>query len=202
MTDVSPTSENAPDDQPHDVPQGEGEAEVEVIKTPHQRRAWGTAATVYVPKVSTPLDDGTETSPIPKVLLWAMKFHRRVKFGHHADPIGQQVIGQGNTQIFAIDPVTKHATIGRLVGTGPDGCVYCLVASAEPDVINSLVAGRHPTSWGFKQSKQARLCAVFDGGDGVSNVSDVENYGQGGNVPVQFLPPQPFVEFEEPIYGS
>jgi hypothetical protein len=155
----------------------------------------GATVPVFRPTTSTPLE-GDEDGPVPKVLLWAMKDHRRGGHRRGADPPDVNVVGEGDAALYVIDAVAARATVGRLVGSSPDGCTYCLVASLETGRCPELF----PDGTGRKMLAAASdfvLCAVYDGGSGVSNVSDVERFSDVGDVPDEYLPPHPFIAFTE-----
>lgn len=89
---------------------------------------WGSSVPVFRPDASTPLDEEQSDGVVPKVLLWAMRDHRRSGRRRRGEPWDEQVVGEGDGALYVIGSDASRATVGRLVGSSPDGCTYCLVA--------------------------------------------------------------------------
>jgi hypothetical protein len=156
----------------------------------------GRSVPVFRPRTSTPLDDQRSDSLIPKVLLWAMKDHRRNHYSRRDRPADERRIGEGDHALYVIDAGMPRATVGRLVGSSPDGCTYCLVAALNTGKCADL-SPRATSRRVLASAANFTLCAVYDGGAGVSNVSDVERFARLDDVPDEYLPPHPFISFSE-----
>lgn len=87
--------------------------------------------------------------------------------------------------------------VARLVGASPDGCTYCLVARIKRPDFDDVRAGWAPATELFVHGKEFTLCGVVEGS--VSNVVRVGGYRRYKHVPVEYLPPSPFIEFDEAI---
>lgn len=99
--------------------------------------------------------------------------------------------------LFAIDDGKYHCMIGRLVGQSPDGCTYSLVGRISLNDYDRLDAGQIPLDDAFSHAKDIGLCGVYNGEPETSNVIVVEAYRHSKNVPTEYLPPSPFVEFSD-----
>jgi hypothetical protein len=86
--------------------------------------------------------------------------------------------------------------IGRLVGEGDDGCVYCLVGRISAGVFEQLREQEVAPDQVFAQARDLSLCGVFVS-SGASNVITVEHYPRPGSVPAEYLPPSPFLHFSD-----
>ena len=47
--------------------------------------------------------------------------------------------GTGDHTLYMVDDGRKHCVVSREVGTSPDGCTYCLVASITIDSYVELI---------------------------------------------------------------
>ncbi|HVX23451.1 MAG TPA: hypothetical protein VHB02_19065 [Acidimicrobiales bacterium] len=148
---------------------------------------------------STPLDDGPAESVVPRPVLWAMKYHRHVHFGHHHDDLDERQVGEGDGAVYVFDDGANQCMAGRLVGSSPDGCTYCLVGTVDAGAYQQCAEDGEPTDRIFAYGRDLLLCAVYEGGDGPSNIVDVRRYRKPGHVPAEYLPPHPFIEFPAPL---
>jgi hypothetical protein len=99
--------------------------------------------------------------------------------------------------VYVIDDGSDHCMVARLVGESPDGCTYSLVARIKRVDFDDVRAGWAPAADLFSHGKEFTLCGVVEGS--VSNVVRVAGYRRYKHVPVEYLPPSPFIEFDEPI---
>jgi hypothetical protein len=126
-----------------------------------------------------------------------MKFHRHLRVGHRDDEQIREVLGEGNEAIYVIDDGPKHCMIGRLVGSSADGCTYCLVANSDIGVYWSYAEGGLALGELFSRTRHLSLCAVYEGDQGPSNVVEVERFSHARDVPPEYLPPHPPIEFSD-----
>lgn len=88
--------------------------------------------------------------------------------------------------------------IGRRVGATTDGCVYSLVARVPIATYRSLASGAIDGREAFSQATEAGLSGTVED-PGVSNVFDVDYYQHPDEIPADYLPPSPFIDFTEDL---
>jgi len=151
---------------------------------------------VTAPENATPLEEDEPEGVIPPSPLWAMKERRHEQLLHlfgHPHRI-RACVGEGDAAVYAMDDGTRHCMIGRRVGATLDGCVYSLVARCSRDTYESLASGSIDGRQAFLASAEAGLCGTVEE-PGVSNVFDVDFYQHADEIPEEYLPPSPFLEF-------
>jgi hypothetical protein len=154
---------------------------------------------VTAPENATPLEEDEPEGVIPPSPLWAMKERRHEQFHPFGHPHRiRACVGSGDAAVYAIDDGRRHCMIGRRVGATADGCVYSLVARITMDTYESLAAGSIDGGQAFRQSTEAGLSGTVED-PGVSNVFDVDFYRHGEDIPAEYLPPAPFIEFAEDL---
>jgi hypothetical protein len=99
--------------------------------------------------------------------------------------------------VYVIDDGSEHCMVARLVGASPDGCTYALVARIKRVDFDDVRAGWSAAADLFTHGKEFTLCGVVEGS--VSNVVRVAGYRRFKHVPDEYLPPSPFIEFDEAI---
>jgi hypothetical protein len=155
---------------------------------------------VTAPENATPLEEGEPEGIIPPSPLWAMKERRHEQLLHafgHPHRI-RACVGSGDASVYAIDDGRRHCMIGRRVGGTRDGCVYSLVARVPMDTYEALVAGSIDGAHAFRTGTDAGLSGTVED-PGVSNVFDVDFYRHGEDIPSEYLPPAPFIDFAEDL---
>jgi len=185
----------------------------------------GQSPVVLVPDGSTPLDVDEPEQVVPTGPLWAMKYLRHGRGGPSSDDPGSGRIrwasgdvgvsdevgvsddveglgasdadGDAAAPIYVIDDGYDHCMVARTVGASPDGCTYCLVARIKLLDFDDVLAGWAEPAGLFSLGRGFTLCAVVDGP--VSNVARVASYRRLKNVPTDYLPPSPFIDFDETI---
>lgn len=159
----------------------------------------GTVFPVSAPENATPLSEDEPEGVIPANPLWAMKERRHEQWFHvgHPERIRARV-GEGDAAVYAIDDGSHHCMIGRRVGATRDGCVYSLVARVTHATFDLLSSESIDGRQAFLDAREAALSGTVDT-PGVSNVFDVDDYGQGSEIPPEYLPPSPFIEFAEDL---
>ena len=157
-------------------------------------------------EMGTPLTESTESTPlaesgddsIPAPVLWAMKDRRHHLLAEHLDVEAiRACLGTDETRVYAIDDGDAHCMIGRQVGASPDGCTYCLVARIRLESYRQLSNGTVPLDDAFSDAHDIELCGVYEAGGAVSNVFPVQHFRHGRDVPLEYLPPSPMIEFSE-----
>ena len=166
--------------------------------------ALGTPAPVFVPSTSTPLEEADTESPIPPPALWAMKYrrHLHLTLTRRDEDRVRACLGEGDGAVYVIDDGGKHNMVSRLVGADEDGSTYCLVGRITGEIYDRCATGESPPEDIFAQSRDLALCSVFAAPDAVSNVLVVETYATVDDVPPEYLPPQPFLEFRDDVSGD
>ncbi len=153
------------------------------------------------PATSTPLAIGESDGPIPAGPLWAMKYLRHSQHGpltgHDAPEELRLAVSTGEETVYVIDDGASHCMVARQVGSAPDGCLYCLVARVRIDDVQDVRDGWAPLSGLFSHGRELSLCGVVEGS--VSNVVRVASYRKYREVPDEYLPPSPFIEFPDTL---
>ena len=149
------------------------------------------------PATSTPLAIGESDGSIPAGPLWAMKYLRHGQHGpltgHDAPEELRLAVSSGDETVYVIDDGASHCMVARRVGSAPDGCLYCLVARVKIDDVQDVRDGWAPLSGLFSLGRELTLCGVVEGS--VSNVVRVASYRKYRDVPDEYLPPSPIIEF-------
>ncbi|HWE71131.1 MAG TPA: hypothetical protein VG205_12235 [Acidimicrobiales bacterium] len=163
--------------------------------------ATGRAPQLSEPTASTPLAAGESEDSVPTGPLWAMKYLRH---GQHGALTGQNApedlrlaIGSEDQAIYAIDDGASHAMVARRVGSAPDGCLYCLVGRVRIEAVQDAREGWAPPADLFAGAKELTLCGVVEGS--VSNLVRVASFRKYRDVPAEYLPPSPFIEFPDTL---
>jgi hypothetical protein len=92
--------------------------------------------------------------------------------------------------------------VSRKVGTSPDGCTYCLVGRIDLATFERLVDNESLTDTVFSEARDLSLCSVFEALQSVSNVLEVQSFATFDDVPPEYLPPHPIIEFSDVPDGS
>ena len=163
--------------------------------TPYSSGLMGRPNPVFVPSQSTPLEGGEEGQSLPRFAAWSMKYLQRSHLFSRSEIEVQEHFGHGSSEIYVMDDGRKHCLICRQVGVGSDGCIYCLVGHISVADYEQLVDGGS-TEVAFSMARGISLCAVFEAVDAVSNVSVVDSYDTADQVPADYLPPHPPIDFE------
>ena len=157
--------------------------------------AVGISPLLFEPAESTPLDDQEHGDAIPPAPLWAMRSRAHGRRLPPDDPgFVAASTGAGDEAVYLMDDGPKHCMIGRRVGRSPDGCVYCLVARITMGHARDLVDEEAAPAEAFADAHDIALCGVYSA-DRASNVILVQHYRHLSDVPADYLPPSPFIEF-------
>ena len=161
----------------------------------------GAPAPVFMPTSSTRLDEDDAEGVIPHAPLWSMKYHRHFHLFDRTDARIRDAFGQGDHAIYVIDDGRRHCVVGRIIGAGPDGCTYCLVAQITIEAYDRLVSGEDPIDRVFADARGPAVCAVFEAAvEGApSNVTLTEQYPTIDDVPPEYRSPSPFIEFVDDL---
>jgi hypothetical protein len=160
--------------------------------------------------IDTPLYDGTELTPlgenepegtVPPALLWAMKDCRHFHLlpEHRGAKRIRASLGSGDDVVYAIDDGHTHCMIGRRVGSSPDGCIYCLVARIPLEEYLRFASGEVVLDEIFSAAHDLSLCGVVEDEQTVSNIFPIQHFAHVGDVPREYLPPSPFINFSEDL---
>ncbi len=144
-----------------------------------------------------PDDEGPEE--IPVVVMGAMKdrMHAR-RLSPPDDPDHVEVsLGGPDDDIHVVDDGPDHCMIGRPVGYTPDGCVYVLVGRLSRFGYEQLRDGDTAVADAFSEAGDISLCAVFAVEGTVQNIALVRHFRRSDDIPAEYLPPGPFLEFSD-----
>ena len=163
--------------------------------------AFNGGAPMSVPATSTPLAIGESVGSIPPGPLWTMKYLRHGQHGpltgHDAPEELRLAVTAGDEILYVIDDGASHCMVARRVGTAPDGCLYCLVARVKIEDVQDVREGVGTALRPLLPRAELTLCGVVEGS--VSNVVRVASYRKYRDVPDEYLPPAPFIEFPDTL---
>jgi hypothetical protein len=161
----------------------------------------GPDTTLPEPESSTPLEIHESEGPVPPAPLWAMKDrgHFLGLLGHGDAERIREAVGEGDETVYFTDDGRTHCMVGRRVGKTTDDCVYCLVGRIKLDRFEDIARGRVPVSESFSDAHDVTLCGVYEEEGRASDVMVVQHYGHARDVPAEYLPPSPFIEFTEDL---
>lgn len=159
----------------------------------------GSTFPVTAPENATPLEEDEPEGIIPSSPLWAMKERRHEQWFHlgHPERI-RACVGSGDAAVYAIDDGSHHCMIGRRVGATVDGCVYSLVARVHKATYESLASGAVDGRQAFLAATEVGLSGTVEE-PGISNIFDVDYYQRPDEIPEEYLPPLPFIEFAQDL---
>jgi len=146
---------------------------------------------------STPLDDDEPEGIIPNAVLWPMKDRRHTQW--HLLPHSErhdrlrQIIGSGTLSVYVIDDGKSHATVGRLVGSAPDGAQYSLIGRITREELAAVTAN---PAQAFDNAAELLLVGVVEEEEiKSSNIFDVARYNAVDEIPADYLPGSPLHKF-------
>jgi len=160
----------------------------------------GNTFPIEAPVDATPLGEDEPEGTIPASPLWSLKDHRHEQWPHlfgHPDRI-RRSFGTGDDTVYVIDDGKRHCMIGRRVGASPDECVYSLTGRITIDTYHDLASGMINGHQAFLEASDLGLSGTAEA-TGVSNVIDIEFYDHPDDVPKEYLPPAPFINFPEDL---
>ncbi len=136
---------------------------------------------------------------IPLAPLWAMRtrMHSRRRLEPGEEGRIRRTLGSEEDAVHVIDDGPDHCMVARGVGRAADGCVYCLVARISLEQFGDIVAGDRELAEVFSDARDISLCGVFEEEGAAPNVFLVEHYRRPRDVPADYLPPSPFLEFTD-----
>jgi hypothetical protein len=143
--------------------------------------------------------DGSPPDGIPGVVLAAIKdrMHAR-RLTPADDPAHLEAsLGTPDDDVHVVDDGPEHCTIGRPVGHAPDGCVYVLVGRITRYGYEQLRDGDVEPAHAFSDARDISLCAVYEIDGHVENIALVRHFRRPDDVPADYLPPAPFLEFSD-----
>jgi len=160
----------------------------------------------------TEADDGFDEALVTSCVELAMQNlqrHRvRTAEPDEEDPL--RCFGSDDATLYALEDGPKRLMIGRGVGRDDQGCVYCLVGTSSPELLAMLDSGEVAATEAFDDAVELTLCTVFQADEApgrafrlaalnrpVSNVVLVERYKRIEDVPAEYRPGQPFLQFTE-----
>jgi hypothetical protein len=150
-----------------------------------------------------PLEDGADdqapVEDIPLVVMAAMRDRMHARRLSSAEDSGhvQESLGSADDDVHVVDDGPDHCMIGRPVGHAPDGSVYVLVARISRYRYEQLRDGDVEMAEAFADGRDISFCAVYEVDGIVANIALVRRFRHGDDVPSEYLPPSPFLEFAE-----
>lgn len=159
----------------------------------------GAPPPVFRPSTSTPLEEDETEDLIPPAALWAMKYrrHLHLTLTSREDERLRDCLGVDDGAVYVIDDGGNHCMIGRLVGADQDGSTYCLVGRISAEAYDRYAGAGSPLEHIYSEAKDLSLCSVYAAPGAVSNVLVVERYRAPADLPPDYLPGRPFVEFTD-----
>jgi hypothetical protein len=153
---------------------------------------------------STPLEDDEPEGTVPPCPLWAMKDHRHVQWhllpSHERHQRVRDCVGAGDDAVYVIDDGAHHVMLGHRVGEKAGECEYCLVARVPHQRYEDLRQHSVAPGAAFDGAEEIALCGVArDEGVLSSNVFDVSRYADAADVPAEYRPGSPFLQFTEDL---
>ncbi|MGH9016833.1 MAG: hypothetical protein ACRDY1_03710 [Acidimicrobiales bacterium] len=142
---------------------------------------------------------GPDTARIAPVVQAAMRdrMHAHRQFPPDAPEHVDDVVGEGDDVVFAIDDGPEHCMVGRAVGQGDDGVIYVLVGRVTLFGYEQLRAGAVDAVGALSEAHDVSLCAVYALDGTIENIALVTHYRGADRVPDEYLPGRPFLEFTE-----
>lgn len=149
---------------------------------------------------STPLEEDEPEGVVPPSPLWAMKMRRHVQWhllpAHERHDRVRDAVGAGDDTVYVIDDGRHHVMFGHRVGAVPGEVEYALVGRAHRDRYDALVAGQLAPRRAFDDATDLVLCGTaVEEAVVASNLFEVANYGSAADVPAEYLPGAPYIEF-------
>lgn len=106
-------------------------------------------------------------------------------------------LGNDDSALYFTDDGPDHCMISRRVGSSPDGAEYCLVARISLARYLELRDGEVAFADAFSDARDICLCGVFKD-EFASDVIVVRHYRHAADIPDEYLPSSPFIEFSDP----
>jgi hypothetical protein len=151
-----------------------------------------------LPFDGAPVDD-PPLEEIPPVVLAAIRdrMHSR-RMTPVDDPAHVEAsLGTPDDDIHVVDDGPDHCMIGRPVGHAADGCVYVLVGRITRATYEQLRDGDIEPAAAFAEAGDISLSAVFEVDGRVQNIALIRHFRRPDDVPAEYLPPAPFLEFSD-----
>ena len=123
-----------------------------------------------------------------------MHSHRRLEAGDEGRI--RRRWGDDDDAVYVIDDGPDHCMVGRLVGLAPD-CVYCLVGRISSERYEDVEVGDLDWTEVFAEARDISLCGVVEDEGASGNVFLVQHYRRARQVPADYLPGSPFLEFTD-----
>jgi len=153
---------------------------------------------------STPLEEDEPEGVVPPSPLWAMKMRRHVQWhllpSHERHDRVRQAVGTGDDTVYVIDDGRHHVMLGRRVGAVRGEVEYALVGRAPRASYEALVAGTLAPRRAFDDATELLLCGTaVEEAIVASNLVEVANYASAADIPADYLPGAPYIQFAEDL---
>jgi hypothetical protein len=162
------------------------------------RSPWGAPTPIFRPSKSTPLEEDEEDVQIPHAALWAMKYRRHFHFGSRDNDVFRARLGTEGDRVYVLDDGDEHYMICREVGVD-EVLEYFLVGRIPIETYERRREGEVGVVNIFSEAKDLGLCSVYDASEAASNIVLVENYGHIDDVPSDYLPCHPLIQFTDEL---
>jgi len=156
------------------------------------------------PVTGDPVSDGDgpddeDVEGIPGVVLAAIKDRMHARRLSPPDDPGhvEASLGSADDDVHVVDDGPEYCVIGRSVGYSPDGCIYVLVGRISREVYEQLRDGDVEPARAFDDARDMTLSGVYEVDGMVENIALIRRFGPVDDVPAEYLPPGPFLEFSE-----
>jgi len=106
-------------------------------------------------------------------------------------------LGKADSALYFTDDGPDHCMVSRRVGSSSDGSEYCLVARISLFRYRELRDLDVAVEDAFSEARDISLCGVYQD-DFISNVILVQHYRHSVDIPDEYLPPSPLIEFSTP----
>jgi len=160
----------------------------------------GAPNPVFDPSKSTPLDeDDDANAQIPPAALWAMKYRRHLHFGSRGEEFFRTRLGDDGDPIYVLDDGPKHCMICRETGVDDEGLTYYLIGRITVGVYERFADDDVDVAGIFSEGNNLCLCSVYEATEGASNVLLVESYRGIDDVPADYLPSNPLIQFSNDL---
>ena len=124
-----------------------------------------------------------------------MKYRRHTHLGSRSDDRIRERLGGVPDPLYVIDDGGKHRMICREVGVDEEGVKYYLNGRITLRSYDRFTGNDVSIYDLFSEADDLSLCSVYEAPESASNVLLVESYTGINEVPPEYLPPNPLIQF-------
>jgi hypothetical protein len=148
---------------------------------------------------SADVPSGEDGIPLGPLSAMRTRLHSNRRLAPGEEDRIRDTLGSDDDTVYVIDDGADHCMIAHRVGQAPDGCLYCLVARIALEEYADAVAGELEPTELFSDARDISLCGVVEEDGDVTNVFLVQHYRRARDVPPDYLPGSPFLEFTDEV---